>query len=98
LFIFKRYFLKMKFAVLALLGLVTVTQANQLPLEDSVSLYEDVEELDEDLTSLLKISINRKNAEAIDSAIRPLDNAAMKVAMKQGKIAQKDLMAIAQSK
>jgi len=90
--------LKMKFAVLALLGLVTVTQANQLPLEDSVSLYEDVEELDEDLTSLLKISINRKNAEAIDSAIRPLDNAAMKVAMKQGKIAQKDLMAIAQSK
>ena len=88
----------MKFAVLALLGLVTVTQANQLPLEDSVSLYEDVEELDEDLTSLLKISINRKNAEAIDDAIKPLDNAAMRVAMKQSKIAQKDLMAIAQSK
>lgn len=69
-----------------------------MPLEDSVSLYEDVEELDEDLTNLLKITFNRKNAETIDRAARPLGNAATKVAMKQGKIAQKDLMAIAQSK
>ena len=55
----------MKFAVLALLGLVTVTQANQLPLEDAVSLYDDVEE---DLTDMIRITINVKNVHNVARA------------------------------
>ena len=81
----------MKFAVLALLGLVTVTQANQLPLEDAVSLYENV---DEDLTDMIRITINSKNLENIDRAINPLIEAGAKVAMKCGEEAQKDLMKV----
>jgi len=81
----------MKFAVLALLGLVTVTQANQLPLEDAVSLYENV---DEDLTDMIRITINRKNVENIARAGHPLGEAGAKVAMKCGEEAQKDLMKV----
>jgi len=68
-----------------------VTQANQLPLEDAVSLYENV---DEDLTDMIRITINRKNVENIARAGHPLGEAGAKVAMKCGEEAQKDLMKV----
>jgi len=85
----------MKFAVLALFGLVTVTQANQLPLTDAVSLYEDVEE---DLTDMIKITVSRKNADNIARASEPLGDAAAKVGMKCSKDFQTYSHFVARSK
>lgn len=56
----------MKFAVLALLGLATVSASEQVFMDD-------------ELTDLLKISITGKNIQNIDHAARRLDQASRKV-------------------